>query len=87
MEKEYIMAFSSFYKASYALDMLNEAGIRARIKRLPQELLRSCGTGICLKTDSLEEALKVLEMRQIDLRGVYEIAHREKENERYNKIY
>ncbi|MBS5334351.1 MAG: DUF3343 domain-containing protein [Anaerovoracaceae bacterium] len=86
MTKEYLMAFSSFYKASYALDILSEAGIRAVIRRLPQELLRSCGTGIYLETDSLGEVLKVLEMRQISTRGIYEIVSGEKGGRSYNKI-
>lgn len=86
MEKEYLMAFSSFYKASYATDMLNEEGIRAVIKRLPQELLKSCGTGIYLKTDSLNEVLKILEMRQISTKGIYEIVNGEKGSRYYNKI-
>ena len=73
MEKEYIMAFSSFYKAAYAQDMLSEAGIKAQLKRLPQELVRSCGTGVYLRTSDIGEAESVLEMRQISVRGVYEI--------------
>ena len=52
MEKEYIMAFSSFYKAAYAQDMLSEAGIKAQLKRLPQELVRSCGTGVCTRNET-----------------------------------
>ena len=55
MEKEYIMAFSSFYKAAYAQDMLSEAGIKAQLKRLPQELVRSCGTGVYLRTSDIGE--------------------------------
>ena len=30
--KEYIIAFSSFYKAAYAQDMLSEAGINATLR-------------------------------------------------------
>lgn len=49
MGKEYIISFSSFYKAAYAQDMLREAGISASLRRLPAELARSCSTGVYLK--------------------------------------
>ena len=37
MEKEYIIAFSSFYKAAYAQDMLEEAGVKSTLRKLPTE--------------------------------------------------
>ena len=83
MEKEYIMAFSSFYKAAYAQDMLSEAGIKAQLKRLPQELVRSCGTGVYLRTSDIGEAESVLEMSQISVRGVYEIKREGKGTKSY----
>ena len=86
MEKEYIMAFSSFYKAAYAQDMLSEAGIKAQLKRLPQELVRSCGTGVYLRTSDIGEAESVLEMRQINVRGVYEIKREGKGTISYIKV-
>lgn len=85
MEKEYIMAFSSFYKAAYAQDMLSEAGIKAQLKRLP-ELVRSCGTGVYLRTSDIGEAESVLEMRQISVRGVYEIKREGKGTKSYIKV-
>lgn len=86
MEKEYIIAFSSFYKAAYAQDMFKEAGIKASLKRLPPELTRSCGTGVHLKTAYPEEARAVLENRQITARGFYEIRRSGKEKKAYIKI-
>ena len=86
MEKEYIMAFSSFYKAAYAQDMLGEAGIKTQLKRLPQELVKSCGTGVYLKTTDIEEARSILEMRQINVRGIYEIRHEGKGTKSYIKV-
>ena len=43
MEKEYIISFSSFYKAAYAQEILADAGIGASLRKLPNELVRSCG--------------------------------------------
>ena len=33
---EYIMSFSSFYKAAYARDVLEDSGISAALRKLPQ---------------------------------------------------
>ena len=51
MNQEYVISFSSFYKAAYAQDMLEEAGIASTLKKLPTELVRSCSTGLYLRTD------------------------------------
>ena len=40
MIQEYVISFSSFYKAAYAEDMLEEAGIASTLKKLPTELLQ-----------------------------------------------
>lgn len=42
MNQEYVISFSSFYKAAYAQDMLEEAGIASTLKKLPTEFVRSC---------------------------------------------
>ena len=42
MNQEYVISFSSFYKAAYAQDMLEEAGIASTLKKLPIEFVRSC---------------------------------------------
>ena len=34
MQKEYIIAFSSFYKAAYAEDLLEAEGIRVTLRKL-----------------------------------------------------
>lgn len=86
MEKEYIIAFSSFYKAAYAHDMLEEAGINASMRKLPTELIRSCGTGLYLRTSDIGEARQVLENRGISLRGIYEIDNHGKKDKRYVKV-
>ena len=71
--KEYIIAFSSFYKAAYAQDMLSEAGINATLRKLPTELVRSCGTGLYMRSESAEPAQLVFAEKQISPRGIYEI--------------
>lgn len=65
MEQEYILTFSSFYKAAYAQDMLEEIGIRSTMKKLPTELIRSCGTGLYLRSSDIDGVADVLERRQI----------------------
>ena len=56
MIQEYVISFSSFYKAAYAEDMLEEAGIASTLKKLPTELVRSCSTGLYLRTDDIRRA-------------------------------
>ena len=73
MEKEYIISFSSFYKAAYAQETLENAGIRASLRKLPLELVHYCGTGLYLRTGSIQQASSVLQKKQIIPRGIYEI--------------
>ena len=71
--KEFILSFSSFYKAAYAQDMLEERGISSTLKKLPPELIRSCGTGLYLRTDSIQLVQQVFDEKQISTRGIYHI--------------
>ena len=71
--KEFILSFSSFYKAAYAQDMLEERGISLTLKKLPPELIRSCGTGLYLRTDSIQLVQQVFDEKQISTRGIYQI--------------
>ena len=71
--KEFILSFSSFYKAAYAQDMQEESGIGSTLKKLPPELVRSCGTGLYLRTDSIQPVKEVLDEKQISTRGIYQI--------------
>ena len=71
--KEFILSFSSSYKAAYAQDMLEESGIGSTLKKLPPELVRSCGTGLYLRTDSIQPVKEVLDEKQISTRGIYQI--------------
>ena len=71
--KEFILSFSSFYKAAYAQDMLEESGIGSTLKKLPPELVRSCGTGLYLRTDSIQPVKEVLDEKQISTRRIYQI--------------
>ena len=73
MEKEYILSFSSFYKAAYAQEVLEEAGIRSSLRKLPAELIYSCGTGLYLRTDSIQLVQQVFDEKQISTRGIYQI--------------
>ena len=86
MEKEYIIAFSSFYKAAYAHDMLEEEGINASLRKLPTELIRSCGTGLYLRTSDIRAAQRVFENRGISVRGIYEIDKQGSSRRKYVKV-
>lgn len=68
---EYVIAFSSFYRAVYAQEKLQENNIRSTLKKLPPNLLKTCGYAVYLKTNSINAALDILERNQIIARGVY----------------
>lgn len=72
---EYVIAFSSFYRAVYAQDKLQEKSIRSTLKKIPPDLLKSCGYAVYLKINSIHTALDVLEKNQIMARGVYMIEY------------
>ncbi len=74
MDKEYILSFSSFYKAEYARDVLGQYGIRSILRRLPPEVAHSCSTGVYLRTDSIQKVYEILEKRQISLKNGYRIS-------------
>ncbi len=86
MEQEYILSFSSFYKAAYAEDMLEESGIRAAMKKLPAELVRSCGTGLYLRNDDIDEVLRILDNKQITPTGVFRIKREGKNRKSYIRV-
>ena len=86
MIKEYILSFSSFYKAAYAQDMLEHEGIHATLKKLPTELVRSCSTGLYLRTSSMEPVYRVLDDKGIICGGVFEISHDADRKRVYTKI-
>jgi hypothetical protein len=58
---EYLIAFSSFYKAIYAQEKLQERRIRVTVKKLPPELIKSCGYALYMKTDSIQNVLTALD--------------------------
>jgi len=72
---EYVIAFSSFYRAVYAKEKLEEYKFGATLKKIPPDLLKTCGYAVHLKTDSIRNALELLEKNQIIARGVYLIEH------------
>ena len=53
--------------------MLEESGIGSTLKKLPPELVRSCGTGLYLRTDSIQPVKEVLDEKQLSTRGIYQI--------------
>ena len=71
MIQEYVISFSSFYNEAYAEDMLEEAGIASTLKKLPTELVRSCSTGLYLRTDDIKQVKAVLSGKQIMPSGIY----------------
>ena len=86
MEKEYLIAFSSFYKAAYAQDSLEEEGVRSTMRKLPIQIARSCSTGIYLKGVDIENVKDIFEKKNITTRGIYRI-NRENEGHIKYELY
>ncbi len=72
---EYVIAFSSFYRAVYAQEKLQENRIRSTLKKLPPDLLRTCGYAVYLKTNSIHSVMDILDRSQIAARGIYMIEY------------
>jgi hypothetical protein len=74
---EYVIAFSSFYRAMYAQEKLQENRIRADLRKIPPNVLKSCGYAVYLRAESIEPALEVLAASQITPRSVYILEKRD----------
>lgn len=71
---EYMIAFSSFYKAVYAQEKAQEKNVWATLKKTPPGILKSCGYALYFKTDDVRGLVEFLDQSLIDNRGVYRIA-------------
>lgn len=85
---DYLLAFSSFYKAAYAQEILGKRGFAASLRKLPPGLLQSCGYGLTLRGDSqtLKRSLELLEEKEIHPKGVFS-SRREANRIVYDKVY
>lgn len=86
---DYLLAFSSFYRAAYAQETLADQRIPATLRKLPPGLLNSCGYGVMIRPrseDGLKRALHILEEKQIPNRGVFSL-RREGNQTFYDKVY
>lgn len=86
MDNEYILSFSSFYKAAYARDVLEQHGLSSTLRKLPPQLARSCSTGVYLRIDSIQRVRQVLDEREIVAKGIYRITRNEKGEKKYTKL-
>ncbi|WP_312649085.1 DUF3343 domain-containing protein [Aminipila sp.] len=71
MKKEYLLTFSSFYKAKYAQEKIIELGVRCTVKRAPSEIVTSCGYAIYLKTDDIQKVLSIFDGEILTVKGVF----------------
>lgn len=84
-DADYILTFSSSYKALYARDKLRENGIFGQIRKTPAELFRTCGQSLLLQGYALNEIFLVLEQSQIETRGAFQVI-RNGEKAEYRRI-
>lgn len=71
MKKEYLLTFSSFYKAKYAQEKILELGVRCTIKRAPSEIVTSCGYAIYLTTADINRVLSIFDGEILSVKGVF----------------
>ncbi len=71
--KNFIISFSSFYKAAYAKDVLRGKGINSTLGKLPTSLAKSCSSGLYFQGENKDEVLKILQNNNIANKGVFEI--------------
>lgn len=82
---EYILTFSSYYKAMYARDKLMERGIVSDVRRVPTQLLRSCGQALYITGHDLQKVIAILAESQIDAKGIFVVEYGEERPE-YRRI-
>lgn len=83
MQNEYIIAFSSFYKAAYAQELLEEEGIRSNLRKLPIDIAKSCSTGLMYRGNSIQKVKEIFEKKDIRTRGIYLVDKEGKEKTQY----
>ena len=71
MKKEYLLTFSSYYKARYAQDKLHANGIKSNVKRAPTGLMTSCGYAIYVTTDDLPAVLNVFDGEILNYKNIF----------------
>lgn len=86
-QNEYIIAFSSFYKAAYAEEVLLEKGIQTSLRKLPIEIAKSCSTGLFYKGDAIEKVKKVFEEKDIHVTGIFMVRKTPGEGTTYTIIH
>ncbi len=86
MEKEYLLAFSSFYKAAYAKDVLEHHGHHSSLRKLPSQIAHSCSTGLYLRIDSIDRVRRVLKDHEIYARGFYLMERHDDGSRLYRRV-
>lgn len=85
-EREYLIAFSSFYKAAYAQDLLAGEGINASLRKLPIEIVKSCSTGVYVKGNSIDKVKEILKRYSIFHKGIYQINRGDTKRTSYTSV-
>lgn len=83
MQNEYIIAFSSFYKAAYAQEILEAEGVRTSLRKLPIDIARSCSTGLLYKGADVKKLKEILAIKDVNTRGIYLVDKQGKEKTEY----
>lgn len=72
---EYILTFSSSYKAMYARDKLAAHGIYGDLRRVPAELVRTCGQALHLAGCDLQRVTIILAESQIEIKEILTLTY------------
>ncbi|QIB69726.1 DUF3343 domain-containing protein [Aminipila butyrica] len=71
MKNEYLLTFSSFYKAKYAQEKITELGIRSTVKRAPSEIVTSCGYAVYVKTEDISQVLRIFDGEILTVKSIF----------------
>lgn len=70
---EYLLTFTSVYKAMHAREQLQIYGIVSSVQRTPAGLSQSCGHGLHVKEEDIRRILGILKECDIYPRKVFRI--------------
>lgn len=71
MINEYLITFSSFYKAKYAQEKVVEQGMRCTIKKAPPELAKTCAYALYIRTNDINRLMGIFDGEILDPKGIF----------------
>lgn len=74
-DREYLLAFTSFYRSMYAKDRLRARGMNAVPMRVPAGVFGTCSQGLYITKSDIEEVVAVLHENDVGPKKIYKVIY------------